>query len=706
MSFPTALSEADTAVMLRADTLAQDEYFLVENRSPTSWDEGMGVVLTRATPLLSDGQNRYEAGSFILGPTGAAEGIAVSCGLGRPGEFPATVNGQIALIQRGEITFRNKVLNAGNAGAVAAIIYNNQPGLLNGGTLGTADNYIPVIGVSDTDGPKLAGLRVSLEIKTFQWNGGLLVIHVDENAGPRINQFEETEHQGVLAVEAQTLSGSLLDGSSLGHVTHLFYQGNHGVFSERTFPASKLYDGQTTQLALADISPPGPLMSATFHAKPPLRQVIPWVVNNQQWQSRIAFYNHDLATEIAHLVAITTTGQQQAADLPPIPPGGVLALDGNELFPELSGYSLFLEGYQNIYSSFLTFNLDAPSGRSPAQTTGLSASRLSPELIFGYFSTADQGEAALVLTAPSKTDATITPVELTLFGAAGGVLETQTVQLTGGRPLAALLGDLFDEVPEESTVKAVAQDGTPLAGTTFVFNGNLEPAMSLPFGNESQPALQSVIPWVVNNENWLSRLAWFNPSGAPETLRLTAVTREGVTRPHFLEIGAESLLAISAADLFPDLTGYSLYMESTASRIYPSFLTFNLGSASGRSPAQTTASALTDLTPELIFGYLRTTAGGVSAIVLSAPEREDDQNTTVHLSLYDDQNRILGQTDLVLTGRRPLAAVLGDLFSGEIPENTAIVARALDGTPLAGTTFVFNGNGEPSMSVPFSGHPF
>ncbi len=706
ISFPSALSAADTPVMLKGDNPTAAEYFLIENRSPTTWDAGMGVALNRATPSLSDGLNQYQAGSFLLGPTGAAEGIAIPCGLGKPGEFPAEVNGQIALIQRGEITFRNKVLNARDAGAVGAIIYNNQPGLLNGGTLGTADNYIPVVGVSDTDGPLLAGLRVFLEIKGYQWSGGLLVIHVDENAGPRINHFEENERQGVITVEAQTAAGSLLDGSSVGHVTHLFYKGNHNAFSDRTFPTSTLYDGQTARLGLGNISAPGAVMTASFHAKPPLRQVVPWVVNNQQWLSRLAFYNHDLATEFPRLVAVTSTGQQQSVDLPPIAPGGVLALDSDALFPELSGYSLFLEGFQNIYPSFLTYNLDAPSGRSPAQTTGLSADRLSPELVFGYFSIADEGEAALVLTAPGKTDPAVTPVALSLFGAAGGVLDTQVVQLTGNRPLAILLKDLFPSLPEESTVKAAAQDGTPLAGTTFVFNGNLEPAMSLPFGKEAEPALTTVIPWVVNNENWLSRMAWFNPSPAPETIQLTAVTREGVIRPHFLEVGGESLLTISAADLFPDLSGYSLYMESIASRIYPSFLTFNLGAASGRSPAQTTASAFADLTSELVFGYLQTTEGGVSAIVLTAPEREDDQTTTVQLSLHDDQDRILGLTTLVLTGRRPHAALLGDLFNGEIPENTAVVASASDGTRLAGTTFVFNGSGEPSMSVPFSGPPF
>lgn len=90
---------------------------------------------------------------------GSVNGVVVNCGLGKVGEFPSTVAGNIALISRGDISFADKVTNAMNAGATAVIIYNNAAGDFTG-TLGaatTADGraWVPAISVSDTAGAQL-----------------------------------------------------------------------------------------------------------------------------------------------------------------------------------------------------------------------------------------------------------------------------------------------------------------------------------------------------------------------------------------------------------------------------------------------------------------------------------------------------------------------------------------------------------------------
>jgi len=74
------------------------------------------------------------------------------CGLGYPTNFPAAVNGNIALIQRGTLTFSNKVINAMAAGAKAAIIYNNTSGSPFGFTLGGTNGWIPAVALSQADG--------------------------------------------------------------------------------------------------------------------------------------------------------------------------------------------------------------------------------------------------------------------------------------------------------------------------------------------------------------------------------------------------------------------------------------------------------------------------------------------------------------------------------------------------------------------------
>jgi Zn-dependent M28 family amino/carboxypeptidase len=92
-----------------------------------------------------------------------------------PGDFPAETSGNIALIQRGTCDFVVKALNAQDAGAVGAIIFNEgQPGRDEtlAGTLGSQDDVtIPVVGTSFAIGEDLYereqnGQDVVFELKT------------------------------------------------------------------------------------------------------------------------------------------------------------------------------------------------------------------------------------------------------------------------------------------------------------------------------------------------------------------------------------------------------------------------------------------------------------------------------------------------------------------------------------------------------------
>jgi Zn-dependent M28 family amino/carboxypeptidase len=86
-------------------------------------------------------------------------------------DFAGFTAGTIALIQRGACTFAIKATNAYNAGAAGVVIYNNQPGVING-TLGndfTLD--IGVTAVTQDVGEQLAatpGLVLRLKTDTFR----------------------------------------------------------------------------------------------------------------------------------------------------------------------------------------------------------------------------------------------------------------------------------------------------------------------------------------------------------------------------------------------------------------------------------------------------------------------------------------------------------------------------------------------------------
>jgi hypothetical protein len=67
-------------------------------------------------------------------------------------DFPSSVAGKIALIQRGSCNFVNKSALAGKAGAVGAIVYNNIGGQLTSMTLGPDPSplgpIVPTVGIS------------------------------------------------------------------------------------------------------------------------------------------------------------------------------------------------------------------------------------------------------------------------------------------------------------------------------------------------------------------------------------------------------------------------------------------------------------------------------------------------------------------------------------------------------------------------------
>lgn len=95
-----------------------------------------------------------ESNTITLSVLGEASGPFVFCGIGRPEEFPSSVAGKIALIRRGELTFREKTTNAHAAGAAAVIIFNNidEPVSALNWTLNTSAPAMLVMGISRATG--------------------------------------------------------------------------------------------------------------------------------------------------------------------------------------------------------------------------------------------------------------------------------------------------------------------------------------------------------------------------------------------------------------------------------------------------------------------------------------------------------------------------------------------------------------------------
>ena len=83
---------------------------------------------------------------------GIVEGELVDVGLGSDEDFEGVdVEGKIALMGRGEISFEEKETNAAESGAIGAVVYNNEPRYYFVGKL-TGDPDILASSITRVDG--------------------------------------------------------------------------------------------------------------------------------------------------------------------------------------------------------------------------------------------------------------------------------------------------------------------------------------------------------------------------------------------------------------------------------------------------------------------------------------------------------------------------------------------------------------------------
>ena len=147
-----ALHLRDRLIGLGYDTRIQD-FPVVQMRA--------GVEIQTATAGAAPDSLRSLP--INLSFAGSAEGVLSDAGGAFAGDIPADgLDGRIALIERGTITFEEKVNRVADAGAVAAIIFNNRPGLFNGTFSNPSD--IPAVAVSQEDGRALFALIAAGEV--------------------------------------------------------------------------------------------------------------------------------------------------------------------------------------------------------------------------------------------------------------------------------------------------------------------------------------------------------------------------------------------------------------------------------------------------------------------------------------------------------------------------------------------------------------
>lgn len=126
------------------------------------------TILSPAATTLSPVTLEYSAST----PDGGVEAELGAAGLGRDEDLRGRrLDGKVVLVERGQIRFAEKAANAAASGAVAVIVYNNQPGPAQAGTL-VDPSRIPAVMISQEEGQRLvqvlnAGtVRVRLVVAT------------------------------------------------------------------------------------------------------------------------------------------------------------------------------------------------------------------------------------------------------------------------------------------------------------------------------------------------------------------------------------------------------------------------------------------------------------------------------------------------------------------------------------------------------------
>ena len=157
----------------RASATAQEleaAEYLVREFESMGYEAGLQdftveVLADDPPPLSLDVPDAPEirAHPLALSAEGQASGLLVDVGKAFQEDVPSEgLSGKIVLIERGTITFQAKVDRVTEAGAIAAVIYNNRPGRF-AGRLRT-QSHIPAVTISREDGQAIQQLMAQGDV--------------------------------------------------------------------------------------------------------------------------------------------------------------------------------------------------------------------------------------------------------------------------------------------------------------------------------------------------------------------------------------------------------------------------------------------------------------------------------------------------------------------------------------------------------------
>lgn len=251
--YNAAMNNAWGSSDVTTGTWGYDGYNLVQNPdygvvgSPSTWAQGISVAAvnnskTQGLYVSIEGvgygyteneQNMAQLSETLGGQT--LEYVMVP-GYGTEEDFAQVdVEGKIALVSRGETNFVEKAYNAQNAGAVACIVYNNQPGSINMVPFGTLDENNNLI--HDGNEGRIPHVAVTQEVGAFFAAAEVKEVYVSDEVGiydaiggDQPSDFSSWGTTATLAIKPEiTAPGGQIYSSTDPNVSGTLYQTWNGT---------------------------------------------------------------------------------------------------------------------------------------------------------------------------------------------------------------------------------------------------------------------------------------------------------------------------------------------------------------------------------------------------------------------------------------------------------------------------------------------
>ena len=209
----------------------------------------------------------------------------------------------------------------------------------------------------------------------------------------------------------------------------------------------------------------------------------------------------------------------------------------------------------------------------------------------------------------------------------------------------------------------------------------------------------TVLPWVVQNDQFRSQIQLANLSEAPQEVRLNAIDILGQAQVQSVMLNANSAQTLLPEALFPQLGSAAISVETSSNQIAASFNTFSLESDGELgAPAQASGLPSANLRDGIAFSFPNPIE--TSALAIAAPFSQGPK--TIILDLFSPRGWV-ARSHLTLQDQQPIARTLKALFpSADLSTSMTVTAQSEDGTCLTGTTFVFNQRRQPATSEAFS----